>query len=601
MNKVYTRINWENYPSLVTPINEQNLNKLDFATDSLDNRIINLDTAKVNVTDIQQNIANWTMDEETGIITVTRVNGDTISFDLNIEKIPIDFKLTSEGMLIMTTDDGTQFKADIASMIPVLTFNNSNEIKVTATGTGINKTYTFSIIDNSITDDKLEANYLANIKEETAKAQAASKTATDASAIATNKATIASTSATNAKTSETNAKTSETNAKTSETNASKSATSANASKTSASTSATQAKASENSAKASAIQSESYAHGQTNSRDGENTDNAQYYKEQAKTSETNAKTSETNSAKSESEAKKYAEQVKEISESFSGALRPLGTINFANLPSTADASSGDMYNIADQFTTTADFKEGSGNVIPAGSNVYLTIDRYWDVLAGTPVTGVKGAKEAYYRRGNVNITPTNIGAIAEDGDISETTVTFANTTTRENLVSGEKVSVGFGKIKKWFADLKSFAFKDLVNNLTTTTTGSALDASQGKILNDKYDELNNSLEIKTSTPLSYSSVVNGHTNVSLRKYGKIATFHIGLNIYDTVKSGDLLLTLPNEFRPIDNIYIHLTDINGYNKPMLANINTDGNLYIGIIPSGTSFKGTWFYISETFITI
>ena len=493
MNKVYTRINWENYPSLVTPINEQNLNKLDFATDSLDNRIINLDTAKVNVTDIQQNIANWTMDEETGIITVTRVNGDTITFDLNIEKIPIDFKLTSKGMLIMTTDDGTQFKADIASMIPVLTFNNSNEIKVTATGTGINKTYTFSIIDNSITDDKLEANYLANIKEETAKAQAASKTATDASAIATNKATIASTSATNAKTSETNAKTSETNAKTSETNASKSATSANASKTSASTSATQAKASENSAKASAIQSESYAHGQTNSRDGENTDNAQYYKEQAKTSETNAKTSETNSAKSESEAKKYAEQVKEISESFSGALRPHGTINFANLPSTADASSGDMYNIADQFTTTADFKEGSGNVIPAGSNVYLTIDRYWDVLAGTPVTGVKGAKEAYYRRGNVNITPTNIGAIAEDGDISETTVTFADTTTRENLVSGEKVSVGFGKIKKWFADLKSFAFKDLVNNLTTTTTGSALDASQGKILNDKYDELNNSLE------------------------------------------------------------------------------------------------------------
>lgn len=190
MNKVYTRINWENYPSLVTPINEQNLNKLDFATDSLDNRIINLDTAKVNVTDIQQNIANWTMNEETGIITITRVNGDTITFDLNIEKIPVGFELTDEGMLIMTTDDGTQFKADIASMIPVLTFNNSNEIKVTATGTGKNKTYTFSIIDNSITEDKLEANYLANIKEETAKAEASSKVSSEASATATNKATL---------------------------------------------------------------------------------------------------------------------------------------------------------------------------------------------------------------------------------------------------------------------------------------------------------------------------------------------------------------------------------------------------------------------------
>ena len=213
-----------------------------------------------------------------------------------------------------------------------------------------------------------------------------------------------------------------------------------------------------------------------------------------------------SAKSESEAQKYAEQAKEISESLSGALRPLGTINFADLPNTANATSGDMYNIVDQFTTTTDFKEGAGNIIPSGSNVYLTIDRYWDVLAGTPVTGVKGAKEAYYRRGNVNITPTNIGAVAEDGNISDTTVTFADATTRVNLVSGEKVSVGFRKIKKWFADLKSFAFKDLANNLTTTTTGSALDASQGKILNDKYGELNQSLgNLKTDFKINLDGI------------------------------------------------------------------------------------------------
>lgn len=171
MNKVYTRINWENYPSLVTPINEQNLNKLDFATDSLDNRIINLDTAKVNVSDIQKNISDWAMDEETGIITVTRVNGDTITFDLNIEKIPVDFKLTSEGVLIMTTDDGTQFSADIASMIPVLTFETSDEIKVDIKGEGINKIYSFSIIDKSIGETKLQSNYLADIKEETAKSK----------------------------------------------------------------------------------------------------------------------------------------------------------------------------------------------------------------------------------------------------------------------------------------------------------------------------------------------------------------------------------------------------------------------------------------------
>ena len=328
-------------------------------------------------------------------------------------------------------------------------------------------------------------------------------------------ATSASTFASNAKTSETNAKTSETNAsnsatkaRNSETNAKASETKAKASETSASTSASNAKASETNSKTSETNAKkSETNASTSAANAKNSEtnakasatsastfasNAKTSETKAKASETNAKTSETNSAKSESEAQKYAEQVKEISESFSGALRPLGTINFADLPSTADANSGDMYNITDQFTTTTDFKEGAGNIIPAGSNVYLTIDRYWDVLAGTPVTGVKGAKEVYYRRGNVNITPANIGAVAEGGNISDTTVTFADTTTRANLVSGEKVSVGFGKIKKWFADLKSFAFKNLVNNLTTSTTGSALDASQGKILNDKYDELNQSL-------------------------------------------------------------------------------------------------------------
>lgn len=349
--------------------------------------------------------------------------------------------------------------------------------------------------------------YLDNIAESVEKAQ-------ESAELATSKAQESATSATNAKASETKAKEyeesahstittineaaeatrlnkeaaaqSEANAKASENQALSYKNSASASEQASKASETNAKTSADNASASATSASTSASEASKSKTSASTSASQ-----AKTSETNAKTSETNSAKSESEAQKYAEQAKEISESLSGALRPLGTINFAGLPTTAEATSGDMYNIADQFTTTADFKEGSGNVIPAGSNVYLTADRYWDVLAGTPVTGVKGAKENYYRRGNVNITPANIGAVPEDGDISDTTVTFTEPSARENIVSGEKVSVGFGKIKKWFADLKSFAFKDLANNLTTSTTGSALDASQGKILNDKYDELNQS--------------------------------------------------------------------------------------------------------------
>ena len=51
MNKIYTRINWENYPSEATALNETNLNKMDFALDEVDNRLIEQDTTKLSTTD----------------------------------------------------------------------------------------------------------------------------------------------------------------------------------------------------------------------------------------------------------------------------------------------------------------------------------------------------------------------------------------------------------------------------------------------------------------------------------------------------------------------------------------------------------------------
>lgn len=198
-----------------------------------------------------------------------------------------------------------------------------------------------------------------------------------------------------------------------------------------------------------------------------------------------------------------------------------------------------------------------------------------MLAGTPVTGVKGAKEVYYRRGNVNITPTNIGAVAEDGNISDTTVTFADATTRVNLVSGEKVSVGFKKIKKWFADLKSFAFKDLANNLTTTTTGSALDASQGKILNDKYGELNQSLgNLKTDFKINLDGI-------------KIKAG----TIVKEVKSGNNSFVLFN-FQQVAEIFglqtLSATDI------VILVSNGDGNAFPAHLEGVTFMNNSWYVV-------
>lgn len=164
MNKVYTRINWENEPSGKTPVNETNLNKMDFALNEVDNRLIEMDTTKLSKVDSAKDIVNWTMDENTGVITITRRNGEKIIFDLNIEKIPVSFSLSDDGILTMVTDDGTRFTANIGAMIPILTFNDSDEIAVSVSGTGKNKTYSFSIKSHSITEDKLQPNFLSDIK-----------------------------------------------------------------------------------------------------------------------------------------------------------------------------------------------------------------------------------------------------------------------------------------------------------------------------------------------------------------------------------------------------------------------------------------------------
>lgn len=184
LNKVYTRINWEDYPSENTDLDAYNLNQMDSAIDALDNRIISQDAIKVDKTTINDKIAGWTMDETTGIITITKYNGEKVIFDLNIEKIPVGFSMSDDGIITMTTEDGTQFTADIGSMIPVLTFEDSATIAVSVTGTGKNKTYSFSIKTGSVTDDMMQPNYLADIRVESANASAYAQSANAKSVLA---------------------------------------------------------------------------------------------------------------------------------------------------------------------------------------------------------------------------------------------------------------------------------------------------------------------------------------------------------------------------------------------------------------------------------
>lgn len=54
----------------------------------------------------------------------------------------------------------------------------------------------------------------------------------------------------------------------------------------------------------------------------------------------------------------------------GALKPKGSVTFANLPQLTAANLNNMYNVTDAFTTTADFVEGAGKSYPAGTEVAI---------------------------------------------------------------------------------------------------------------------------------------------------------------------------------------------------------------------------------------
>lgn len=57
--------------------------------------------------------------------------------------------------------------------------------------------------------------------------------------------------------------------------------------------------------------------------------------------------------------------------LNGAYIFRGSVTFANLPSNLTASmTGYVYNVTDDFTTTADFIEGAGKKYPAGTNVAI---------------------------------------------------------------------------------------------------------------------------------------------------------------------------------------------------------------------------------------
>lgn len=161
---------------------------------------------------------------------------------------------------------------------------------------------------------------------------------------------------------------------------------------------------------------------------------------------------------------------------------------------------------------------------------------------TGATGPKGdtGNAATVRAGSVTTVPYGQNAkVTNSGDEHEAIFDFVipqgrpgeQTTDMQNLTLssmtepseqfpipaiGETGKVIFGKITKWFSDMTAlvatkFNTANVVNNLTTTSSGYALDARQGKALNDEISALTQEVSARIKNIGNFGT---RYTNVNL---------------------------------------------------------------------------------------
>lgn len=207
---------------------------------------------------------------------------------------------------------------------------------------------------------------------------------------------------------------------------------------------------------------------------------------------------------------------------------------------------------------------NGEKIPSYQDGIMQIEYNIAIkAAGTGNVTIEGVGTGYVTKGQflahlndhnnphqVTARDVNLEKVPNVGT-DDQTPTFEEAEERGNIVSGDKLSVLFGKIRKWFTDIKDAAFCSVANNLVTTLSGSVLDARQGKVLDDRitglYSDIQKVIEIGNNPPPKdinkYTKTgfyaignIGGYTNLPVQSAGILIVFSTGtyfFQIYSTV--------------------------------------------------------------------
>lgn len=174
MQKAYNRINWENYPSEATALNETNLNRMDYGLNEVDNRVISLDTTKLDVNSANGLVQAVNINNQTGTITVTKMDGSTASLETNLSKITTNWSYNRETQqIVLTQSDGTPAYIDLSYLIQQNEFTDTTTIAFSV----VSGVVSANIKAHSITDEHLQTDYLADIRIAMSNAQAAASSA----------------------------------------------------------------------------------------------------------------------------------------------------------------------------------------------------------------------------------------------------------------------------------------------------------------------------------------------------------------------------------------------------------------------------------------
>lgn len=137
MEKAFDDFLWENYPNTNTPLGKRLLNKVNSALKTIDERVMRIfnieiptiNNTKLDITEAYKLVKGISLNEDTGVFTITFYDNTQITIDTMLEKLAVNFDYYADTQkLVIILSDGTQKEVDLSALITQYEFLDSDTV-----------------------------------------------------------------------------------------------------------------------------------------------------------------------------------------------------------------------------------------------------------------------------------------------------------------------------------------------------------------------------------------------------------------------------------------------------------------------------------------